>query len=391
MMKKLSLPAAVGFALLLTISACGEPTDSDSPSADPQSENDTSAIEMPQIDHWLAITDSIGVEMGDSNFVFGQISSVQFLPDGNIAIADMLKTRVCVYTPGGEFVGTVGHDGSGPGEFLMLSTFAVREDGSFMIPDAMAGKLNFYDSDYVFTEEITGFFPSPPVMISPVLNGFVGLKPEFEQTEEDMNIGMGIYFWTDSSAHEMEFERNMTLFDMNDLGASIKTMVFFDTDKNDNVITTPYSTEEFVITSRSLEGEQLWQIVEDYPRVKKTEEELLEERELIRSRMAQTGTPPEMVDSFQLEEYKTFIGLLETDNLNRLWVLMGFYDTPVFRVYDCETGDFLFTAALRTDEAHEGVVPSISSYGVTGFDPQTETWPRAYIITPEDEDLFLEQ
>ncbi len=389
MRKKLTVLSAVGFALLLIISACGDAPDSDSSSSDPQSESDTAALEMPEIDHWLAITDSIGVEMGDSNFVFGQIAGVQFLPDGNIAIADMLKTRVSVYTRGGEFVSTVGHDGSGPGEFLMLSTFAVRDDGSFMIPDAMGGKLNFYDPDYVFTDAMTGFFPTPPIMISPVVGGFVGLKPEFEQTEEEMNIGMGIYLWTDSAAHEMEYERNMILFDMNDLGASVKTMVFFDTDKNDNVITTPYSTEHFVITSRSLDGDQIWQIEEDYPRIKKTEEEIVEERELIRSRMAATGTPPDMVDSFQLEDYKTFIALIEVDNLNRLWVLMGFYDTPVYRVYDCETGDFLFTAALRTDEAHENVVPSINSYGVTGFNPQTETWPRAYIITPEDEDLFL--
>ena len=380
--------AAIGLALLMAVTACGNSPDTGSSSPDPGAENDVTSSELPGIDHWLAITDSIGVEMGDSNFVFGQISAVQFLPDGNIAIADMLKARISLFSPEGEFIGTVGREGSGPGEFLMLATFAVRADGSFMVPDVMAGKLNFYDSNYSFTEEMTGFFPQPPVMISPVENGFVGLKAEFEQNEDEMNVGMGIYLWTDSVAHDMEFERNMIVFDMNDIGASVKTMVFFDTDRNDNVVTAPYSTEEYIITSRNLAGEQVWQIIEEYPRVRKTDEEMQEERDLIRSRMVASGTPAAMADNFQIEEYKTFIKQLDTGNLNRLWVLQGIYDTPVYRVYDCATGEFLFTAALRADEAHEQDVPFISEYGIAGFVPDGGDWPFVYIITPEDPGLF---
>ncbi len=379
---------AIGLALLMALTACENSPDSDSSAADPVVLNEVAVSELPEIDYWLAITDSIGVEMGDSNFVFGQISSAQFLPDGNIAIADMLKARVSIFSPEGEFVSTVGREGSGPGEYLMLSTFAVSADGGFLIPDAMGGKLNFYDSNYSFTDAMTGFFPTPPIMISPVENGFVGLIVEFEQTEEEMKIGMGVYLWTDSAAHDVEYDKNMILFDMNDLGATVKTMVFFDTDRNDNVITAPYSTEEYIITSRTLEGEQIWQIIEEYPRARKTEEEMQEESDLIRSRMTASGAPAEMADNFQLEEYKTFIGLVETDNLNRLWVLVNFYDIPVYRVYDCENGEFLFTAALRADEAHEDVVPSINEYGITGFIQDGGNWPLAYIITPEDPTLF---
>ena len=163
----------------------------------------------------------------------------------------------------------MGRKGSGPGEYLMLSTFAITEDGGFMVPDAMGGKLNFYDSEYNFTEAMTGFFPTPPIMISPVHDGFVGLKPEFEQTEDEMQIGMGLYLWTDSSAHDIEYTRNMVLFDMNDLTSSVKTMVFFDTDQNSHIFTAPYSTEDYVITALSMDGEEVWQIIEDYPRAKK--------------------------------------------------------------------------------------------------------------------------
>ncbi len=380
-----TLTTLITLLSLLAFAGCG----SSDNQTDSQTARETQGTEgLPVIDQWLIITDSIGVELGDSNFVFGQIVSAQFLPDGNIAIADMQKNKISIFSVEGEFLNTVGRNGSGPGEFLMLTNFAVKEDGSFIVPDAMGGKLNFYDPEYNFTEVFTGFFPSPPIMISPVENGFIGLKPEFEQTDEEMNVGMGIYLWTDSSAYDHEYIKNMILFDMNDLGGSVETMVFFDTDNQDNLITTPYSTSEYVITSQNLSGEQNWQIVEDFPRVRKTDEEIQEEHEMLLTRIEASGTPAEMADNFQIEEYKVFINQLEVDNKDRLWVLTGFYDIPVYRVYDCVTGDFLFTAALRTDENHENIVPSINRYGIAGLDPESEDWPRVYIISSEDSSLF---
>lgn len=383
------LLSILSIVFLLALLACG---DSAEPSETTHQTSDTGTtgqgMAMPEIDHWLVITDSIGVELGDSNLVFGQVVSTQFLPDGNMAVADVMKTKISIFSPEGEYLATVGRKGSGPGEYLMLTTFAVTDDGGLIIPDAMGGKLNFYDSEYNFTDAMTGFFPTPPIMISPVEGGFVGLKPEFEQTEDEMQIGMGLYLWTDSSSHDVEYVRNMILFDMDDLGAAVKTMLFFDTDQNDNVLNAPYSTEEYVITSFSLDGEQVWQVVEDYPRVKKSDEEIAEERELLRSSLLASGTPTQMADSFQLEEYKVFIGGLEIDNKNRLWVLSGLYDTPVYRVYNCDTGEFLFTAALRADETHEDLTLSINSHGIMGFEINSDDWSRVYIISPEDQTLF---
>lgn len=374
---------------MLGLMACDAGIDpSDTTGTQQADANGTTDIPMPEIDHWLEITDSIGVEMGDSNLVFGQIVGAQFLPDGNIAIADMMKNKISIFSQQGNFLGSVGRKGSGPGEYLMLSTFAVTLDGGFIVPDAMGGKLNFYDQEYNFTDAMTGFFPTPPIMISSVDEGFVGLKPVFEQTEDEMNIGMGLYLWTDSSDHDIEYTMNMVPFDMDDLTSSVKTMVFFDTDRNGHIFTAPYSTEEYVITSLSMDGEEVWQIIEDHPRVKKTDAEMEEERELLRSGMAATGTPAEMADHFQIEEYKVFIGGLSVDNKNRLWAHSTLYDTPVFRVYDCATGDYLFTAALRTDETHENITVDVNRYGITGFEANSQNWPRVYIVTPEDPALF---
>ena len=346
---------------------------------------------MPEVDHWLVVTDSIGVELGDSNLVFGQIVAGEFMPNGNIVVADMVKNKISIFSADGEFIAQAGRQGSGPGEYQLLTTVAVTAEGGLIVPDAMGGKLNFYDSDYNFVDAMTGFFPSPPVMISPVAGGFVGLKPEFEQTEEEMRTGMGIYLWTDSVTADVEYVKNMIPLDLNDLGATAKAMVLFDTDYNGNVFLTPYSTEDYTITCVSPDGEEIWSITEEQSTVRKTDEEIEEEREMVRSRLIAGGAPASMAENYQVEEYKAFISMLEVDNLHRLWVQSGLYNSAFYRVYDCDNGDFLFTAALRVDDEHEGVTPTISGYGITGFDPNTDTWSRLYIIHPEEPDLFQTQ
>ncbi len=95
-----------------------------------------------------------------------------------------------------------------------------------------------------------------------------------------------------------------------------------------------------------------------------------------------------MAESYEPDPYRSMIGMLCIDSLNRLWVMSGLYDGAVFRVYDTDTGDYLFTSALRTDEFHEDVMPVIGKYGILGFDPTTEEWPRVYMIAPEDASLF---
>jgi len=376
---------------LITVAACGNGSQETDSTQEQQTGSETAGAVMPEVDHWLVVTDSIGVELGDSNLVFGQIVAGEFMPNGNIVVADMVKSKISIFSADGEFIAQAGRQGSGPGEYQLLTTVAVTAEGGLIVPDAMGGKLNFYDSDYNFVDAMTGFFPSPPVMISPVAGGLVGLKPEFEQTEEEMRTGMGIYLWTDSVTADVEYVKNMIPLDLNDLGAAAKAMVLFDTDYNGNVFLAPYSTEDYTITCVSPDGEEIWSITEEQSTVRKTNEEIEEEREMVRSRMIASGAPAAMAENFQLEEYRISVSMLEVDNLNRLWVQSGQYDSAFYRVYDCDTGDFLFTAALRVDDQHEDVTPAINEYGITGFDKNTDSWSRLYIIHPEEPDLFLPQ
>lgn len=385
MFKYLILAAAA----LLAVSGCGGETPA---AGDQQGENGgedyPTSLEMPEVDQWLVIVDSIGVELGDSNLVFGTIVGAEYLPNGNIVIGDMAKTIVNIYSPEGEYLASVGQKGQGPGEYLLLSSFAVTPDGGLIIPDGMGGKINFYDSEFNYTRAMEGFFPAPPMGIAPVEGGFVGLKPAFEQNEDEMLTGMAVSLWTDSAEADVVYRENLIPFDMNDMGAMAKTAIIFAVDRDENVFLGEYDTENYLITCYNRAGEELYTIEEDFPMVRKPQEDIEIEREIVRNRMIAGGAPPAMAESYEPDLYRPMIASMSVDNQNRLWVGSGLYEGAVFRVYDAVTAEFLFTAALRADEAHDNVMPSITLYGMLAFDPTSEEWPRVYVIQAEDPELF---
>lgn len=377
--------------LILAFAGCGgeeAPVDGEQTDQGQQDEGYPTSLDMPEIDHWLVIQDSIGVELGDSNLVMGTIAGAQFLPNGNIAIADLTKVKVNVYTPEGEYVATVGREGQGPGEYQLLTAFCITADGSFIIPDAMGAKVNFYDPEYNFTHAMTGFIPSPPVLIDAVEGGFVGLKPAWEQTDDQMLTGMAVALWRDSIVPEVTYRENLIPFDMNDMGAMAKTTVVFAVDRDEDVFLAEYNTEYYLITCVNSAGEELWTIEEEFPMVRKPQDDIEIERDIVRNRMIAGGAPAAMADSYEPDIYRSMIAGLGVDNHNRLWVMSGLYEGTVYRVYDADTAEFLFTSALRTAEENENTMAHITPNGILAFDPTSEDWPRVYIVGSEDPELF---
>ena len=59
---------------------------------------------------------TIGEAAGDANYQFGQITGVDVMSDGRIAVLDAQAQRVQVYGPDGTWQRTIGGPGNGPGE-----------------------------------------------------------------------------------------------------------------------------------------------------------------------------------------------------------------------------------------------------------------------------------
>ena len=97
---------SLSFAILLGLSACGTSREGVEP---------IGVAAEPETLH-IAITDTIGVDLGDSNYVFGTLMQVGYSPNGDILALDLQRGFINVYSRDGVHKGTIGRHGPGPGE-----------------------------------------------------------------------------------------------------------------------------------------------------------------------------------------------------------------------------------------------------------------------------------
>ena len=57
------------------------------------------------------------IEEGSTGTDFGRIADVRFRPDGSILVVSSQPTELRLFTSGGKFVGAIGKEGEGPGEY----------------------------------------------------------------------------------------------------------------------------------------------------------------------------------------------------------------------------------------------------------------------------------
>ncbi len=124
----------VGSALVLTAltAACGPaPSPVDQPVAIPV---DT-----------LVVVDSIGIMMGDSNYMFGSIADFTPVPGGGAAVLDRITEKVTFYDGDGLFTRSFGGHGEAPGEFQWPVAIEVLPTGVTLVLEGASGKVNVFD------------------------------------------------------------------------------------------------------------------------------------------------------------------------------------------------------------------------------------------------------
>jgi hypothetical protein len=374
---KLILPAA----FLIFLAACGEAPVQDE--GQDEGVSDQTVDIVPEADYYLTLIDSVGIELGDSNYVFGAISSVKYAPDGNIFVVDLQRAAVLFYSPDGEFIRQVGRSGSGPGEFILPSDAAFLEDGRFVVANNGARMLSFFDENFEHLYDISDFFPSPPMALAAVAgNRIVGMKPDFEQNEEGMFMGFTVACWNDSGTVTATYHSSMSPFDPTDLSSMMDDLSVFGAVPDGRVFTSTLSAEEYVITAWSPDAEELFRIERDFERVRKTSDEMDRETEIVNSRMIQSGMPPEMAN-WEPDPYRNMVGSIWVDGSNRLWVGRGTVLSPYFDVYNLE-GNSLFTAAVDPELDFEYMSVVVGPNGFLAFHPDPEDYPRFYILEADE-------
>lgn len=88
----------------------------------------------------------LGSVAGGGADEFGQVMALEADELGRIYIADGLSNEIRVFTPDGRHLRTLGGQGSGPGEFRMLTGMAGGMDGRLSAMDPIASRLTVFDT-----------------------------------------------------------------------------------------------------------------------------------------------------------------------------------------------------------------------------------------------------
>jgi hypothetical protein len=88
---------------------------------------------------------SIGVLDGAEEEMFGDVRAIAVAPTGEIYVLDRHIPTVRRFGPDGAYLGSIGRDGGGPGEFERPEAMVLLPDGRLLVRDPGNARINVYD------------------------------------------------------------------------------------------------------------------------------------------------------------------------------------------------------------------------------------------------------
>jgi hypothetical protein len=296
----------------------------------------------------LIIVDSIGVELGDSNYVLGSIEASSHTMDGNILILDRPASCVREYTPGGDFVRQYGRRGTGPGEVVNPLSMTRLTDGRVVMLDMQTGGLHAFSPEGEWLGVTAEIVNEPILWISPAeSNTYIGTHNTIDVEEGQLFVTAVVgKFESDSPEPILVYWENRFPFDFVDFTVLINESYFANawaSDREGNVFLARRDTEEYLITGYDANGEVFVQFGLDIPMAEKSEREIIEEAEFWNTRARNMGANGQL--NYAPDPFRWKIHSMGIDDRNRLWVRRGTEEIPTFDVFDYG-GNHLFTAEL---------------------------------------------
>ncbi len=328
----------------------------------------------------LHIAGSIGIEIGDSNYVFGTISDFDYAPDGRILILDNLKCCIFVYSLAGEFIERIGRPGSGPGDMQFPSLFEVLGNGTICVKDQPFWYV--YDSGGNFINSTHLGRSVPMSMISVGNEDVVGIRNRMDFLETgELHVTKRIALWngiipdtTETVFFEQEF-----LLNLEDTPNNVIEMDLFSATAaagEDRVYVAPSPTDTPVIYCYRFDGSIADTLYLPYAEIPKSPHEIEAEKLLIELRVYQ-GAQRTMVWEPLLN--RPMIRCMGVDSLDNLWVQRGTELSPTFDIFD-NRGFFLYTAGLPDREDAYKWKFDISPGGIMAVPEDPEFYPLLYIV-----------
>jgi hypothetical protein len=341
--------------------------------------------EIPQLDYMLVLIDSIGQETGDTNYIIGLISEVEYFPNGNIAVLDKMKNTVSIFNSTGGFVANVGSRGDGPGQFHIPYGLAIFPDGSMIVSDA--NSMNIFDSSFSVVDKLTTTHTVR--VISAFNNGdYFGTDLRIETHLDEPMFANNFGRWSRNCDLLTSYTVRRVPPSVLQQGESgvikERDRMFSCASESGVAFFTEASSEEFTIYGYNPEGIQYITINDpEYRRIARTDDEI---ERIIQKDDAYNSVIFGSSVSSQFEyrplPYRPAINGMFFDHESRLWVRLGYFRTPIFRVYSIN-GEVLFHVGLEVNQ--DGTDYSSwefveSEFGIIGYDKKPEEYVRFYLF-----------
>lgn len=348
---------------------------SQTPAASVSPDGDTALV--------LRVTGEIGIELGDSNYVFGVIQDVDFSSDGTVAILDSQKKRVRVYTPGGEFLGSFGGEGEAPGEFLNPRSLACLPDGRTAVSDPFSREVEIFNRDFSHSETVADFTERAPFVITATENGFAGEQGGFNRDQG--TVTQRVVSWDLSRDTVLVLFETETNFSPDNMAARFMEpqagIVSFD----GVVYFAPPVWNSYTVHAFPVNGSVAEPLAyPGYAPVKRTDAEIQNDIQVYEDRlqaMSASGRGHRFADvNYDPPEYYYATSGLGVDHHGRVWVQRGFAQTPVFDLFIPGETVPVETVILDSQQDFSGFDFVITPYGMAAFERDPEYFPSVVLL-----------
>jgi hypothetical protein len=333
----------------------------------------------------LVPVDTIGIETGDSNYVFGSIWQARVDALGRILVLDNQLCSVRAYSSDGMYMGEAGGRGSGPGELQFPMGVATFPDGGLAIVDPLSACIVFYDSSLSYARTLSGFFPGPPMRIAGADSGFfAALLPTIVDQGGSTIIRTRLGRWRDSVEPDQVFLSADTEMGGGE-GIRLQGPEYvLDGFSDGRVAAALVSPEQYRIDCFDSSGLTLFTVQQEWEPVAKTEEEIARGVTAIAITMDNGNASAETRNVEDTEPLHDAITDVFFGPDGDLWARQGAEPVPTFRIYD-RTGQQVGMATVPGMGSSSGPVweIAVSPNGYVAWEMNSEGYPMVIVLGPQ--------
>jgi hypothetical protein len=301
---------------------------------------ETANASLPELT--LFISDSIGIELGDSSYVFGAIADAEILPDGNIIVLDRTCCNMRIFSPEGVFIRTISRRGSGPGELMNPFFLYSWGNGEVSVIDPYAGGIHRFNADGEWLGldlQLTHNSFFDPVVVSD--SSFVAFKSRFDQDGDAVIATALVALFPMTVEPEAIYWQKSIPWDPVNMGNLALEAIFSNFYTADpatgTVYVSPFHGDGYSIQCYLADGTPAGEITAEYTPVPKSDEEIQAEKDFIEFylRAGENNNPDLNYDCDPWPNHFAVTGLYIGSD-GDLWALRGGTDVVTFDIWNSD-------------------------------------------------------